>query len=63
VPPKYSISEAVGFLKGKSAIKIFDMHLARISHKPRQLQISDNESAKMKTSKGGKQEKIPLEKE
>lgn len=27
VPPKYSISEAVGFLKGKSAIKIFDMHL------------------------------------
>ena len=27
VPPKYSISEAVEFLKGKSAIKIFDMHL------------------------------------
>ena len=27
VPPKHSISEAVGFLKGKSAIKIFDMHL------------------------------------
>ena len=27
VPPKYSISEVVGFLKGKSAIKIFDMHL------------------------------------
>ena len=26
VPPKYSISEVVGFLKGKSAIKIFDMH-------------------------------------
>jgi putative transposase len=26
-PPKYSISEVVGFLKGKSAIKIFDMHL------------------------------------
>ena len=25
-PPKYSISEVVGFLKGKSAIKIFDMH-------------------------------------
>ena len=27
VPPKYSISEVVGFIKGKSAIKIFDMHL------------------------------------
>lgn len=27
VPPKYSISEVVGFLKGKAAIKIFDMHL------------------------------------
>ena len=26
IPPKYSISEAIGFLKGKSAIKIFDMH-------------------------------------
>ena len=26
IPPKYSISEVVGFLKGKSAIKIFDMH-------------------------------------
>ncbi len=25
-PPKYSISEVVGFLKGKSAVKIFDMH-------------------------------------
>ena len=25
-PPKYSISEVVGFLKGKSAIKMFDMH-------------------------------------
>ncbi len=25
--PKYSISEMVGFLKGKSAIKIFDTHL------------------------------------
>jgi putative transposase len=23
VPPKYSLSEAVGFIKGKSAIKIF----------------------------------------
>ena len=27
IPPKYSISEAVGFLKGKSAIKVFDFHL------------------------------------
>ena len=27
IPPKYSISEAVGFLKGKSAIKLFDFHL------------------------------------
>jgi putative transposase len=27
VPPKYSISEFIGFLKGKSAIKIFDMHV------------------------------------
>ncbi len=26
VPPKYSISEVVGFLKGKSAIKLFDRH-------------------------------------
>jgi hypothetical protein len=26
-PPKYSISEVVGFLKGKSAIKIFDTYL------------------------------------
>jgi putative transposase len=26
IPPKYSVSEAVGFLKGKSATKIFDMH-------------------------------------
>jgi putative transposase len=26
IPPKYSVSEAVGFLKGKSAIKIFDFH-------------------------------------
>lgn len=25
IPPKYSVSEFVGFLKGKSAIKIFDM--------------------------------------
>ena len=27
-PPKYSIAEIVGFLKGKSAIKMFDKHLA-----------------------------------
>jgi len=27
IPPKYSVSEVVGFLKGKSAIKIFDKHL------------------------------------
>ncbi len=27
VPPKYSISEFIGFLKGKSAIKIFDIHV------------------------------------
>jgi putative transposase len=26
IPPKYSVSEVVGFLKGKSAIKIFDMY-------------------------------------
>ena len=26
-PPKYSVSEMVGFLKGKSAIKMFDKHL------------------------------------
>lgn len=26
VPPKYAISEVVGFLKGKSAIKLFDLH-------------------------------------
>ena len=26
IPPKYSIAETIGFLKGKSAIKIFDMH-------------------------------------
>ena len=26
IPPKYSVSEAVGFLKGKSAIKLFDLH-------------------------------------
>ena len=25
-PPKYSVSEVVGFVKGKSAIKIFDRH-------------------------------------
>ena len=27
IPPKYSVSEVVGFLKGKSAIKIFDRHI------------------------------------
>jgi len=27
VPPKYSIAEMVGFIKGKSAIKVFDRHL------------------------------------
>jgi len=27
IPPKYSVSEVVGFLKGKSAIKIFDLHV------------------------------------
>jgi putative transposase len=27
IPPKYAVSDLVGFLKGKSAIKIFDMHL------------------------------------
>jgi len=26
IPPKYSVSEAIGFLKGKSALKIFDTH-------------------------------------
>ena len=26
IPPKYSIAEAVGFLKGKSAIKVFDFN-------------------------------------
>ena len=26
IPPQYAISETIGFLKGKSAIKIFDMH-------------------------------------
>jgi putative transposase len=31
IPPKYSVSEVVGFVKGKSAIKMFDMysHLKR----------------------------------
>ena len=28
VPPKYAVSDVIGFLKGKSAIKIFDRHLA-----------------------------------
>ena len=27
IPPKYSIAEVVGFLKGKSAIKMFDRHI------------------------------------
>ena len=27
MPPKYSVSEMVGFLKGKSAIKMFDKYL------------------------------------
>ena len=27
IPPKYSVSEMVGFLKGKSAIKMFDKYL------------------------------------
>lgn len=26
LPPKYSVSEAVGFLKGKTAIKMFERH-------------------------------------
>ena len=28
IPPKYAVSEVVGFLKGKSAIKVFDLHPA-----------------------------------
>jgi REP-associated tyrosine transposase len=28
IPPKHSVSEVVGFLKGKSAIKMFDKHMA-----------------------------------
>ena len=27
IPPKHSVSAVVGFLKGKSAIKIFDRHM------------------------------------
>ena len=27
IPPKFSVSQIVGFLKGKCAIKIFDKHL------------------------------------
>ena len=27
IPPKFAVSEIVGFLKGKCAIKIFDKHL------------------------------------
>ncbi len=26
-PPKYAVAEVIGFLKGKSAIKVFDRHL------------------------------------
>ncbi len=26
IPPKYAISEVVGFIKGKSAIKLFDLY-------------------------------------
>jgi len=26
IPPKYTVSDILGFLKGKSAIKIFDLH-------------------------------------
>ena len=27
IPPKFAVSEIIGFLKGKCAIKIFDRHL------------------------------------
>ena len=27
IPPKHSVAEVVGFLKGKSAIKMFDRHI------------------------------------
>ncbi len=27
IPPKYSVADVIGFLKGKSAIKIFDKHI------------------------------------
>jgi len=27
IPPKFAVSEVVGFLKGKCAIKMFDKHL------------------------------------
>jgi len=36
IPPKYSVSEAVGFLKGKSAIKIFDLHHPPKKQRPSQ---------------------------
>ena len=26
IPPKFAVSEVVGFIKGKSAIKLFDLH-------------------------------------
>ncbi len=32
IPPQFSVSEVVGFLKGKSAIKVFEQHL---EHKKR----------------------------
>jgi putative transposase len=28
IPPKFAVSEFVGFVKGKSAIKIFDSHVS-----------------------------------
>lgn len=27
IPPKYAVSEVMGFVKGKSAIKMFDLHV------------------------------------
>jgi len=27
IPPKYSVADAIGILKGKSATKIFDKHI------------------------------------
>ena len=31
IPPKHAVSDLVGFLKGKSAIKVFDMHDKTVS--------------------------------